>query len=141
MKPNPKVVIDTNIFVSALIFGGNPRTCLELAREGEITVFSSRKLLLELSHKLADKFHWSDFEIKDVLEGLKKIIQVVNPLMKLAVVRNDPSDNMVLECALEAKADYIVSGDKKHILALGNFKGIQIMSAKEFLDRFYGKET
>ncbi len=139
MRSNPKVVFDTNIFISGIIFGGNPRTCLELARNGEIRLFESRALLLELALKLKSKFKWTDVDVKEVIEGVSKFAEVVDPKQKLAIIKADPPDNRVLECALEAKADFIISGDKKHLLSLKKFQNIPIITAKNFLQDFYGQ--
>lgn len=133
-----RVVFDTNIFISAIIFGGNPRTCLELAREGKINLFVNKALLLEFFRKLKDKFGWGDQAIAEVIEGIGKFAEIVHtPQTKISVIVADPTDNVVLECAVAAEADFIVSGDKKHILPLKKFNSIVIVNAKEFLDRYY----
>lgn len=137
MKLKPAVVFDTNIFISAIIFGGNPRTCLELAREREVQLFTSQTLLFELSQKFQKKFKWSESEIPEVIQGISKFAKIVSPKNKINKIKTDPSDNRVLECAFEAKVDYIISGDKKHLLSLREFKNIPIISAKEFLGKFY----
>ena len=139
MKPKPKVIFDTNIFISAILFGGNPRVCLNLARDKGIRLFTSSHILLELSQKLHKKFEWNEQEITEVLEGLKKFTIVVSPKSKLNLIKNDPSDNRILECAGSVKADYLISGDKKHILSLKKFEETLIVSAKEFLDEYYSK--
>lgn len=137
MKPKAAVVFDTNIFISAIFFGGNPRTCLELARFGEIKLYTSKSLLLELAQKLNVKFGQNDDEIKEVIEGISKFAKVVEPKTKINLIKADPPDNRVLECALEAKVDYIVSGDKKHILSLKKFKNTLILSSTQFLKNYY----
>ena len=137
MKPKRKAVFDTNIYLSAILFGGNPRTCLELARGGEIELFVSRAILLELAQKLQGKFLWNKEEIEEVIEGLIMIAQVISPGEKVTIIKAEPKDNRILECALEAQADYIVSGDKRHLLSLKKFKGIAIVSAADFLEIFY----
>jgi len=140
MKPRPKVVFDTNIFISAILFGGNPRVCLNLAREQSIGLFTSKSILLEFSQKLNQKFKWNEQEVREVLEGIKKFAIVVSPKKKMNLIKNDPPDNRILECASHTKADYIISGDKKHILPLKKFGSIRIVSAKEFLDEYYSKQ-
>lgn len=137
MKSNPKVVFDTNIYLSAIIFGGNPRTCLELARSGEITLFSSRAIFLELTEKLREKFLWEEEDINEVIEGLLVFVKLVHPPKTVNVIKDDPKDNRILECALAVKTDYIISGDKKHLLALKIFKTTPILSAQKFLAEFY----
>lgn len=139
MKPKPIVVFDTNIYISAIIFGGNPRHCLELAREGEVALFTGKSILLEISQKLRRKFSWKEADIREVIEGLLLFTKIVSPPKEINLIKKDPSDNRILEVAEEAKADFIVSGDKKHLLSLKKFRGIPILSSKEFLDIFYNK--
>ncbi len=140
MKPKPRVVFDTNVFISAIIFGGNPRQCLELVRNSKVELFSTKTILLELARKLQDKFLWDETEIKETIEGLA-FARLVYPRQKVSIIRKDPADNRVLECAREAGADFIISGDKKHLLSLGKFGNISIVSSKQFLDIFYKRRT
>lgn len=137
MKPKLKVVFDTNIYISAIIFGGNPKQCLELARTFEIELFCSKAILFELAEKLQNKFRWSGAEVTEVIEGISRFIRVISPRIKVDLIKSDPPDNRILEAALEAKVDYIVSGDKKHLLSLTKFQNIHILSAKQFLETFY----
>lgn len=134
-----RVVFDTNIYISAILFGGNPRQILELARSKEINLFISKAILLELAKKLQNKFLWSEEDTREVLEGILVFTNLIVPSKKVNIIKNDPPDNRILEAALETKADYIVSGDKKHILSLKSFKNIPILTAKQFLDIFYQK--
>jgi len=137
MKPKIKVVFDTNIYLSAILFGGNPRTCLDLARSREIKLFVSKPILLELVRNLQDKFLWDREEIEEVIEGLVDFVDIVLPKVQITLIKTEPKDNKILECALEAQVDYIVSGDKKHLLPLQNFKDISLVSAKQFLEIYY----
>ncbi len=134
-----RVVFDTNIYLSAILFGGNPRQCLNLARSNQINLFISKFILLEIAEKLQGKFLWNREEVKEVLEGILVFANVVYPESKIDIIKQEPKDNRILECALEAKAHYIISGDKKHLLSLGKFNKIPIVSAKDFLDIFYAK--
>ena len=137
MKSKLRVVFDTNIYISAIIFGGNPRTCLELAKNGKIEVYTSREILFELSQKLKKKFAWNDYEVADVIQGLSKFVKIVKPKEKIFVIAKDPTDNKILECAKEVGTDFIVSGDVKHILILKQFERTKIVKAEEFLKKFY----
>ncbi len=139
MSLKPKVVFDTNIYISAIIFGGNPRQCLELARSGDIQLISSKAILLELAEKLRDKFNWPEEDIADVIFGISVFAKIINPNKTIKLIKTDPPDNRILEAGLEIKADYIVSGDKKHLLSLEKFESIPIISAKQFLDLFFDK--
>lgn len=131
---SPKVVFDTNIFISAILFGGGPRQVLELAREGKIQLVTSKAILLELSEKLHEKFEWSQEEIEEVISGIGMFANVVAPKTKVARIKADPDDNRILECAKVAQADYIISGDKRHILPLKRFGKTKIVSLREFLE-------
>lgn len=137
MLPNFKVVFDTNVYISAVIFGGNPRSCLELARNGEIELFCSREILFELSGKMKVKFRWGDSDVVELIEGIAKFAKNVKPKTCVNEIKKDPTDNKILECALEARADFIVSGDIKHLLFLGSYKGIRILNSRDFLDFYY----
>lgn len=139
MRSKLKAVFDTNIYISAILFGGNPRQCLELARSREFELVTSRPILLELAKKLKDKFLWQDTEVKETIEGILVFAKVVYPKSKVHIIREDPKDNRILECGQEAKVDFIVSGDKKHLLSLRTVQNIPIISAKQFLDIIYSK--
>lgn len=127
-----KVILDTNIYISAIIFGGNPKKILKLARAQKIKVFTSIQILLEISEKLHKKFKLSEKDVAKILRGISKITEVVHPKIKLNIVKEDPSDNKILECALEANADYIVTGDK-HLLKLKRFEETKIVTPSDFL--------
>ncbi len=127
-----KVVFDTNIYLSAIIFGGSPRVCLEAAREKMIELYVSRALLLELAQVLREKFHWNSYEITEVIKGIGYFARIVTEERIIRAIKSDVSDNMVLEAAIAAKADFIISGDKKHLLSLKEFDGIKIISAADF---------
>lgn len=137
MKQKVKVVFDANIYLSAIIFGGNPRQCLELARNRDIELFTSYTIFLEVARNLQNKFGWSAGEVKEVIKGIDGFAILVSPKDMIRVIRTHPQDNKILEAAQEAKADYIISGDKKHLLSLKKFKNIKIISAKDFLDLYY----
>lgn len=139
MKIKPKVVFDTNIYISGILFGGIPRNCLELAKSENVELFVSNKVLLELADKLDKKFFLNPETTKKILKEIAKFSQILFPKTRINHIKRDPADNMILECALEAKADYIISGDKKHLLSLKNFKNIPIVSAREFMDLYYNK--
>lgn len=139
MRVKPRVVFDTNIYISAILFGGNPRQCLELARDKIIQLYSSRKILLELAEKLRDKFHWQEDDIREVVAGVLVFTELVKPTRTVSVIKEDPDDNMILECAEAANAEVIISGDRKHLLSLKNYRSISIISAKQFLNLLYKK--
>ena len=133
MKNKVRVVFDTNIYISAIVFGGAPEICLELARAGEIELYVSKEIFLGLANKLESKFFHSKSDTEKVLSAVAKFAKVVSPKQKVHTIKADPTDNMILEAALEAKANFIVTGDKKHILPLKIFRGVKVVSPADFL--------
>lgn len=132
----PRVVFDTNIYISAIVFGGNPRMCLEMARLEIVKLYISRRILLELTQKLSEKFNWSEENIEDVVMGIAKFARIISPNKPVYRIKKDPSDNEILAVALEAKADVIVSGDRKHLLSIRQFRSIPIITAAECIKRY-----
>jgi uncharacterized protein len=128
-----RVVADTNIFISALMFGGLPGSFLDLAFVGSFQLVTSPVLLDELDEKLRLKFGLSANDADLVRAKLEKTALVVAPGIALKVITEDPDDDRVLECAVAGEADYIVSGDR-HLLKLGSYQGIAIVTAREFMD-------
>lgn len=128
-----KVVLDTNIYISAIMFGGNPKKILRLVMIKKIKVFISTLILLEISEKLHKKFKLSEEDVTKILKGISKITEIVYPKIKLYVAEDDPSDNKILECATEANVNYIVTGDK-HLLKLKGFEETKIVTPSDFLN-------
>lgn len=129
----PIVVFDTNVLLSGLGWRGSPYRCLELARTGQIKAITCQELLDELLEKLKQKLNFTDSQITDTLFDLLSFLQVVKISNTLNVIITDPDDNMVLECAVMGHANYIVTGDKKHLLPLKSYQGIEIVNAADFL--------
>ena len=128
-----RAVFDTNILVSAIGWSGNPRRCIELARAGVITGLTCREILEECWRVLASKLQFTDEEALSAVVDLLTVLQLVSIPHRLQFISADPADDKVLECAVEGRATHIVTGDKKHLLSLGNYQGIPIVSADDFL--------
>lgn len=128
-----RVVADTNIFISALMFGGLPGTFLDLALVKSFQLVTSPALLDELDEKLRGKFEVSPEDAARIRLRLETSALVVQPAFSLAVVKDDPDDDRVLECAVAGNADYVVSGDR-HLLKLGAYDRIPILTARQFMD-------
>lgn len=128
-----KVVLDTNVIVSALHFGGNPDKILSLANEGVIELLISPFILDEVVKVLQRQFDWGDEKIEITLGAIKEITTLVHPTSKLSVIKEKDSDNRVLECAISGGAAFVVSGDTKHILPIKKYQGIRILKPAEFL--------
>ena len=130
----PRVVLDTNVLVSALGWRGPSHSIVEKCQTGEIRLLLSLEILRELERVLRyPKLGFSEEEIAEYLGLLAQIADLVEPGFRLSVVEEDPSDNRFLECALAGEADYVVSGDR-HLKALGSFEGIPILPPQEFLE-------
>jgi len=129
----PRIVLDTNVLISSLLFGGAPREILEMIIAGSIDCSLSTAILDELRDVLQrPKFGFSSQQALAIVEELCSLCEIVSPSLKIRVVKADPDDDRVIECALEAKAGIIVSGDA-HLLELGTHKGIRILSPRDFL--------
>lgn len=128
-----KVVLDTNVYISAILTGGKPEKIIDIAREGLIEVFISKSILFEIERILDQKFGWSREEIQEVLLELTTITRLTNPKVTLTVVDDEP-DNRILECAVQERVDFLVSGDTKHLQPLKRYEGITILSPAAFLD-------
>jgi len=128
-----RIVIDTNVFISGLNFAGKPSQILDLFIEEEMEVLVSPFILSELERVLRDKFGWEEERVTRVLNLIKAKAIEIQPRHRLSVIKEKDADNRILECAVEGEADYIISGDKRHILPLKEYLGIMILSPDDFL--------
>jgi len=126
-----RVVIDTNIVISALNFGGNPKVVLELARKNRIHNTTSPFIINEVEKVLTQKFGWQMEVTREVLNDFRGFSHVVNPSETIAVI-SYPPDNRILECAVAGRADCIISGDH-HLTDLKAYGSIKILTPTEFL--------
>ena len=127
-----RIVLDTNVLISAILFGGPPRDVLKLVIGGTVGCSLSLAILDELRDVLQrPKFKFSSEQAFNVLEELHASCNIINPMVRINVITEDPDDNKILECAVEAKSTYIVSGDR-HLLALIEFRGIKILTPTAF---------
>lgn len=130
----PKIVIDTNVFISAVLFRGPTSRLVSLWQKSAVSVLMSSAILKEYARALAyPKFKLTKTEIRGILE--QELLPYVYPVKvkhSLHIITGDPSDNRFLELAETGKADYILSGGK-HLLDLKNFHGIKIITPAEFL--------
>lgn len=128
-----RVVFDTNIYISAFITpGGRGEAAFLRAVKGELELFTSVPILTELARKLREKFRWDDEHVTAAIRHVAGAARVVKPTERLTVLADEP-DNRILECAREAKAELIVTGDR-HLLTLGEYEGIGIVTLAEFLE-------
>ena len=139
MGEKAKVVLDTNIWISIFFNKVLGEKFEDLFRGEKIEVFVSEDILKEIARvleypKIKSILEKSEIKSGEVLEEIVKRSKVVNPKRKIEVIIEDPEDNKFLECAVESKAEWIVSGDK-HLLRVEEFEGIKILTAREFLKK------
>jgi putative PIN family toxin of toxin-antitoxin system len=128
------VVCDTNILISAFIFpGGNPDAILEKVHLGEVRLFVSEPILVEFEAALRRKFELNETRIAEFVNAIRGVATVVQPTEVVRMIEDDAADNRILECAKAAGADYLITGDKKHLIPLKQFGKTIILSATEFL--------
>jgi len=108
----PEVVLDSNVYISGLVFGrGIPRAILVLARLRGFSLHVSEHIKTEVERTLREKFLWPEEQIRQACDPLWDIAHLVKPTATLSIITRDPDDNRILECALEAGAAYLVTGD------------------------------
>ena len=133
-----KAVIDTNLFVSSIINkNGVPAKLLQAWRDHVFLLILSDQILEEIRRVLRyphikNKYNLKDNTISKVIDTIEKFAVVLHDVDEIDVINDDPDDNKVLACAVTAEADCIVSGDN-HLLKLGAFEDIPILTAKDFL--------
>ena len=142
MRPGGKrlrVVLDTNVLFSALAFPAEspPSRVLRLIVEGRVDAFHSQFILDELEETLRAKAGWGDEELRALRRRLKPLFTLVVPHSRVAVVTRIEADNRILECAVDAQADVLITGNLKDIRPLGLFRGVEIVTPREFLTRYF----
>ena len=131
-----RIVLDTNVLISALLFGGKPRRVLDLVISGSADCTLSTVILDELKDVLQrPKFGFPADVCFHIIEELHGACDIISPSVSVEVIRSDPDDDRILECAKEAQADFIVSGDP-HLLDLGTFEKTRILSPADYLKEF-----
>ena len=128
-----KIVLDTNVMVSALGWRGSPHRILLKCIDKTCLLYISPALVYELIKVLSyKKFNFSPSEIEEFLSIIFETAILVEPAFSLDIIQRDPSDNRIIECAVAAACDYIVTGDR-HLLDLRTFKGISIITPEDFI--------
>ena len=131
-----RIVLDTNVLISAILFGDKPRSVLDLVISGSVDCTLSTVILDELKDVLQrPKFGFSAEVCFHIIEELHGACDIISPSVSVDVIRSDPDDNRILECAKESQADFIVSGDH-HLLDLGKFERIRIVTPADYLKEF-----
>lgn len=128
-----RVVLDTNILISALVYGGNPRKVLEAVISGTIQMSVSEALIQETQEVLQrPQFGLSIQFVQNTVAELTSLAEWVAPKKHHQLIKEDPSDNLVLDCAVAAEADYLVTGDS-HLLRLQKCGEVRIVTPQELV--------
>jgi uncharacterized protein len=132
-----KVVLDTNIYISAILFGGKPDVIRKLSRERKIEVLISEEIISEIVGVLEQKFGWERSDLDQIVEEIRELNTLIVTSRYISLIKNDETDNRIIECAIEGNAQYIISGDKRHLLPLKEYREIKILTPDEFLKLIY----
>ena len=131
-----RIVADTNVYVSAIVFGGTCEDIFVLARSGLVEIFISPAITRELRRVLLVGFQWTERQVREAMTETAALTSLLHPTVRLANIVGDDDDHRILECAVSADAEFLVTGDKKHLLPIKTFRGVRIVSPREFLDLF-----
>jgi|SRR3989338_3000463 len=136
-----RIVPDTNVLISGTFWEGEAFRIMQLIEQRKVHCFLSKDILEEYnrvmhSDEILEKIEEKHLAVKSVLLKVLEVCEIVDPKRKVHVVKDEPADNRILECALEAQADYVITYDAAHLLKLKEFEGIKIVSPTEFLRIF-----
>ena len=124
-----RIVFDSNVYISALLFKGIPGKILEMARKDKIILIVSDEIIAETVRMLEEKFKWPRHNIDKFKTRLSDVSENIKHAMKLDIIKERESDNRILECAVSGDANLLVSGDN-HLLKLKSYKNIPIVRPK-----------
>ena len=129
-----RVVFDTNIYISALaIPGGNAEDAYLEAVHGTFELYASVAILTETARVLQMKFDWAEDKVREAVQAVSQVATVLRPRPTLHILKDGP-DNRILECAIAAQAEFVVSGDR-HLLALKHYANITMIPLADFLTK------
>ena len=128
----PRVVADSNVFISALLGSARAAAVLTSAEQTTITLYASDYIFTEVAKVLDDKFAWTPSRIADALQGIRGYVRLVPPGRRRITVVRDPKDNPILECARTARAKFLITGDRD-LLVLRTYGRLRILTIRDFL--------
>ncbi len=130
-----KIVVDTNVIISGIFFGGNPRKIIEAVADGNINAYATPEIVEEYMEIIDSMIMRKQGKLNQrALSPLFSSLKIIEPISEINVCW-DPDDDKFIECAVDSRAIYIVSGDKD-LLDIQEYDGIQIITAKEFCDTY-----
>ena len=128
-------VVDTNIWISAFVFGGFPEKILNLVIERKIRSVTSRFILSEFERVTARKNFLISKEIKKASSIILENSILIEPISSLDLIAQKHSDNRILECALDGNVNYLITGDRQHLLPLKKMGPTKIVTVREFIEQ------
>ena len=135
------IVCDTNVLVSGFLFGGHAREILRLTSRGVVSNFISPGILREVEDALRrPKFGLHPEQVLEIIVLFKDTFEVVSPSIRVRVISSDPKDNHIIEAALAARAEYIISGDR-HLLDLTKWEDVHLVTPAQFMQTFIDQQT
>ncbi len=136
-----RVVVDTNVLFSALAFPAEspPAKVFRLLVDGKVHGWCSPFILTELERTLQAKASWDEEQLQRLRRRLKPLFTWLVPTSHISVITRLEADNRILECAVDAHANVLITGNMKDIRPLGTFRGIEILTPREFLMRYFQK--
>lgn len=130
---NLRIVFDTNVYLSAFNWeGGKPERAYRSALKGVFVLVTSPPIIAETARKLREKFFWEEERIVQKVKEMARKSEIIQPKTIIDAIKDDESDNRILECAIEGKANLIVSRDK-HLRRLNEYEGIAIIGVNDLL--------
>lgn len=128
-----KVTVDTNFLISATQWDYSvAHKLLKKLILSDAKIFTTQDILDETVEVLERDFEYSKNEAKNIIEKILLFTKLIEPKQKVDVIKDDPDDNKVIECAVESSSDYIITYDR-HLLKLKEYKGIKIVKPEEIL--------
>ena len=136
-KRKLKAVLDTNVWVSAMIWGGLPAEVINAAENNSIRIITSEEIIKEINQTLAYPklkriYEKAGVTRQELVEAALRIGKLTEVTTKVNIVHEDKADNKFLECAFDSKADFLVTGDE-HLLKIKRYKRTRIRSVKQFI--------
>jgi putative PIN family toxin of toxin-antitoxin system len=133
-----RIVFDTNVYVSAAIYGRRAEIVMQMASAGQIQLVTSEVILSELERKLREKMAWPENRAALFTNSIRDLAEVVTPVVTLNVVPDDEDDNRIVECAIAGEANLIVTFDQD-LLRLKSYEMVGIITPRQLA--FYGLDA
>lgn len=138
--PKVRLVLDSNVCISGLLWSGTPHRLIRAAEAGDLTLVTTPAIMEEVRDalarpKFASRIAALNTSVGELMESLLSIVEVIQEPRTEPIITEDPDDDKVLACAVASRAQWIVSGDV-HLLAMKRYGGMPILTPKQFWDRW-----